>query len=113
MATEIIDNLLAGYREGAEGTSASDPKAANNWQQKMHACYKQLRDLPDGRAAIISCLDDPSPHVRCWAGAHCLQWELTKAQLTLERLRDSHGPCAFTAEITLEEFQKGRLLFDY
>ena len=113
MATEIIDNLLAGYREGAEGTSASDPKQNNKSADKLHACYKQLRDLPDGRAAIVSCLDDPSPHVRCWAGAHCLQWEPLKAKLILEQLRDSNGPCAFTAEITLDEFQKGRLSFDY
>jgi len=113
MATEIIDRLLASYREGAESTSASDPKVANKWQRKMHASYKQLRELPDGRVAIVSCLDDPSPHVRCWAGAHCLEWVPLKAKLTLEDLRNSNGPCAFTAEITLEEFQKGTLSFDY
>jgi hypothetical protein len=113
MTPEMIDDLLAGYREGAEGTSASDPKVANRWQRKMHACYKQLRESPEGRAAIVSCLDDPSPHVRCWAGAHCLQWELSNAKFTLERLRDSKGPCAFTAEITLEQHRKGKLSFDY
>lgn len=113
MTTQAIEDLLADYRQGAEGTSASDPKVANMWYDKMHVCYKQLRDLPEGRAAIISCLDDPSPHIRCAAGAHCLQWEPLKAQITLERLRDSKGPCAFTAEITLEEYRKGKLSFDY
>lgn len=111
-ASEIHD-LLVGYATGAEGTSDADPKVANKWQRKMHSFYKQLRELPEGRAALLTCLNDPSPHVRCWAAAHCLEWEHERAKAALELLRDSKGPCAFSAEMTLEEFAKGRLSFDY
>ena len=113
MASETIEELVARYREGAAGTSASDPSVANKWQRQMHRCYKQLRDTPEGQLAISMLMDDPSPHVQCWAGSHSLQWEPMKAQRTLQRLRDSNGECSFTAEITLEEFGKGRLSFDY
>ena len=113
MAPESIDDLLAGYREGANGTSSSDPKVANKWQRRMHGFYKKLRETEEGKAAIVSLLDDPSPHVRCWAGAHCLQWNTPAAMRTLEALRDGKGSCSFTAEITLREFDRGRLSFDY
>jgi hypothetical protein len=113
MATESVQELLALYRQGADGTSASDPKVANNWQRKMHACYKKLRETPEGRAALMALMADPSPHVRCWAGAHSLQWDANRAKATLVDLRESQGPCSFTAEITLEEFAKGKLSFDY
>ena len=113
MATDTIEGLLGGYREGAEGTSSADPRVANRWQRQMHVCYKQLRETPEGRAAIITLMDDPSPHVRCWAGGHCLQWEPIKAKRTLVGLREARGPCSFDADITLEEFNQGRLSFDY
>jgi hypothetical protein len=110
---ETIEDLLITYRKGAEGTSSSDPKVANRWQRKMHGAYKMLRETPEGRAAIIGLMDDPNPHVKCWASAHSLQWEPVAAKRSLEELRVAKGPCSFTAEITLEEFGKGRLSFDY
>jgi hypothetical protein len=113
MGTGSHEELLGVYREGADGTSATDPKVANKWQRKMHECYKKLRETPLGREGIIGLMKDPSPHVRCWAGAHSLQWEPNEAKSTLEALWKSGGPCSFDAEITLEEFSKGNLSFDY
>lgn len=113
MKAESVEDLLVAYREGAEGTSAPNPKIANKWQRKMHACYIKLCGTPDGRAGITALMKDPSPHVRCWAGSHSLQWDTNQAQKTLEALRESKGPCSSDAEITLEEFNKERLSFDY
>src|SRR5437879_4915630 len=113
METGSVESLLALYREGANGTSASDPKIANRWQRKMHDAYKKLREAPEGRAGITVLMKDSSPHVRCWAAAHSLEWEATKAKDTLQALRESGGPCSFDAEMTLEAFSDGRLSFDY
>lgn len=111
----VIDDLLQRYRYGAEGTSYSDPKLANRSHDAMHASYKRLRDTAEGRAGIMSLMSDTSPHVRVWAAAHSLQWNMPVARRVLETLRDSGGPCSFTAGITLEEFDRGKLntTFDY
>ncbi len=112
MAHKRIEDLLAAYRSGAEGTSTPDPKVANRWQKQMHECYKRLQETSEGRAAIATLMNDPSPHVKCWAAAHCLQWEPSIAKSTLQELQIAKGPCSFTAEMTLQEFGKGRLTFD-
>jgi hypothetical protein len=113
MATESFEDLLATYRNGAEGTSAPNPKVANKSQRKMHASYKRLRETPEGRAAIMTLMKDSSPHVRCWAAAHSLQWEPVEAHRTLQALQESGGPCSLDAEMTLQQFGKGALSFDY
>jgi hypothetical protein len=113
MTLQSVENLLTTYRDGAEGTSVPDAKVANKSQRKMHACYKQLRETPEGREGIMALMKDSSPHVRCWAAAHSLQWEPIEAQRTLQALQESGGPCSFDAEITLEQFGKGALSFDY
>ncbi len=110
-----ISDLIAQYREGAEGTGNSDPKIANRWHDRMHACYKQLRETDEGQAAIMSLMSDTNPHVKSWAAAHSLQWDMKQARGTLEAVRDSKGPGSFSAKITLQELDKGRLnmAFDY
>lgn len=113
MSHKCLEELIHGYRQGAEGTASTVPQLANKWQREMHQCYKALIQTPDGRNALLELLDDPSPHVQCWAGAHCLQWDAERAKRTLQALCDARGPCSFTAEITLAEFAKGRLSFDY
>jgi hypothetical protein len=113
METASVDRLLALYRESAEGTSAPDPKAANRCQREMHAVYKKLRVTPEGRAGITALMNDSSPHVRCWAAAHSLGWNVTDAISTLRALRENGGPCSFDAEMTLEAFNDGRLSFEY
>jgi hypothetical protein len=112
-APETIDDLAVAYRDGALGTSSPDPKVANRWQRKMHGCYKKLGETPEGRAAIIALMADPSPHVKCWASAHSLHWQPKTEMRTLEELRAAKRPCSFAAELTMEEFKKGRLSFDY
>lgn len=113
MAYESVKDLLTSYREAAEGTSAPEPKIANKCQRKLHACYKRLRETPEGRTGIILLMKDSSPYIRCWAAAHSLQWESLEAQKTLEELQKSCGPCAFDAEMTLQQFHNGSLSFEY
>jgi hypothetical protein len=113
MAIESLEDLLATYREGAEGTSAPKAKVANKSQRKMHTCYKRLRETPEGRAGIMALMKDASPHVRCWAAAHSLQWEPIEAERTLQALQEGGGLLGLDAKMTLEQFFKGLLSFDY
>lgn len=107
-----LEDLLALYKECAEGTGNSDPQKANQKARKLHEYYRQLRASEEGRAGVISLLTDSSPHVRCWAAAHALAWDPNKAREVLEALRDGKGKCSFDAEILLEQFEKGQLSFD-
>lgn len=113
MRTESIAALLDAYREGAHGTSATDSLVANKWQQIMHNCYTKLCGTSEGKAGIMSFMDDLNPHVRCWAAAHSLQWHVQRAKAALIKLQESGGPCSFDAEMVLEEYDNGTLNFDY
>ena len=113
MANSDLDRLLEEYRRAAEGTSDPDPREANRCHDKMHAAYKALRESEAGRMGIASLVSHESPHVRCWAAAHSLQWQPESARIVLERLRDDRGPCSFDAEMTIKEYDKGRLSYDY
>lgn len=113
--TMTLAELLSAYRAAADRTDdLSDSSKQNNAAKEVHFYYKKLRDSEEGRAGIIRLMVDPSPHVRGWAAAHSLQWVPDQARKVLESLRDEDTfPYSFDALITLEEFEKGRLSFDY
>jgi len=110
-----LNEVLTEYRQAAEGTDdLADAKTQNQAAHRIHACYKTLRETNEGREAIIALMSDANPHVRTWAAAHSLQWKPEQAKKVLEALRDENTfPYSFDAEMTLEEYRKGRLSFDY
>ena len=109
-----IKDAVVRYREGAIANSDfSNPKKANKGARQLHACYKILRESEEGRDALLGLMEDPEPSVRCWAAAHSLQWRPDSARRALEALRDSNGCYSATAQITLVEYDSGRLEFDY
>ena len=112
MPTDLA-SLTEQYRRSAAGTGAATPDSANRCHDAMHEAYKQLRGTQSGRDAILALINDPSPHVRRWAASHSLAWAPQAARKALEELVRADGPCAFTARITLEEFDAGRLSFEY
>ena len=112
--TDNTTDLIERYKRGAVGMDdISDPKKANKCHDEWHACYKILRETEEGREAIMGLMEDEKPGVRCGAAAHSLQWVPERARHVLETLRDSRGPCSLEAEMILEEYDKGRLTFDY
>lgn len=108
-----IETLFLQYIQGADGTKNKNPKIANKSHDRMHVAFKILRESEEGRQKIISLLDHEGPHVRLWAAAHSLKWVPDEAKLVLEALRDSDGPGSISAGITLKEFEKGSLSFNY
>lgn len=108
------NQLIADYCEAASGTADHNPKNANRWHDKMHACYKVLRQSEAGRKLITSQLSHEDPYVRGWAAAHSLQWAPEAARGVLEALQGSSDwRLVVDAEMTLREYDKGRLSFDY
>jgi hypothetical protein len=107
--TRQVDDIIRKYRQAADNTRIQDPKVANRWARVLHKLYKKLSVTDEGKESILTLLSDPSPHVRCWAATHALEWAVPIARSVLEELRDSNGPCSFDATIVLRELDKGRL----
>jgi len=112
---ENVQELLKKYREAAIGHGSPNPREANAWHDRLHAYYKVLRESEEGRQGIASLMDDQDPHVRGWAAAHSLQYYTEQARIVLQTLCTEEVPwqVAFSAEMTLKEYDKGRLTFEY
>ncbi|MEX2140345.1 MAG: hypothetical protein WD894_13865 [Pirellulales bacterium] len=108
-----VDRLIVDYRDGAAQTGTSIPQVANAGHDRLHSCFKQLRTTEVGRAAIEKLMADENPHVRLWAAAHSLTWASDRARPVLAELAKSAGPGSFDAEMTLKEFDKGNLSYNY
>ena len=108
-------SLMSEYRRAALASDELvDAPRQNRSADTVHACYKLLRGTEEGRIALIELMSDPSPHVRAWAAAHSLEWSPVIAKKVLETLRDEDVfPYSFDAKMTLQEFEKGTLSFDY
>ncbi len=112
---EEVMTLLMLYRRAADrADDVSDSDRQNKAADQVNTCYKKLKATEEGKSGLMELMSDPSPHVRGWAAAHSLQWNPSTAREVLERLRnDNVFPYSFDAEMTLEEFDKGRLSFDF
>ena len=110
-----IEELLSKYRRAACATAQiSDTKTQNDAADLVHECYKKLKDQSRGREGIAKLMFDPNPYVRGYAAAHALQWAPEQARPVLEALRNEDVfPYSLNAEIVLDEFDMGRLTFDY
>lgn len=125
MVSDRIQILIAQFREAvlenAEYCSRAltdpqrkmDPERANRAHDRAHEIYKELRTTPEGREAICGLMRDPDPDVRSVAAAHALFWRPEEARQVLEELIKSGGILGFECRLLLEEFDAGRLTFDY
>ena len=113
MDKEAMADLLRQYHEAAARTSDPNPKAANKWADKVFKLRDLLRETEEGRNGITSMIWDPDRHVQLWAASQSLEWTPEKARPALEHLKNSHGPCSFSAEMTLIEYDKGNLHFGH
>jgi uncharacterized protein DUF2019 len=114
--TESIGELAAAYRSTAVAWDVmkNDSSKSNRLLEQLHGIYKQLRDRPDGRGAIIAFLDDDNVAVRLMAATHCLAWEPDRARIILEAIeRDGPGLYRTDAKYTLKAFREGRLNLDW
>jgi len=117
MDDKELQDTLERYRAGAEESSTSqattDPDKANRGHDKMHEAYKLLKKTAEGREAISRLMYDADPEVRAAAAADSLEWKPDEARRVLEAIVQEGGLLGFEAEMTLKEYDKGRLSFDY
>ena len=79
----------------------------------MQQAYLALRQSAEGRAVISEFIDDPVPTVALWASIQALFWDERRARARLASFVDGEDRNAFEAEVTLREFDAGRLNTDW
>ena len=108
---EVLDPYRALALEWA--ALRDDPKKANRAFRKHHAYYKEIRDLPDGRRALLTLLGDAEVPVRLLAATHALPFAAADAEPILVALESSDDIYAMDAKNTLLSFREGRLSLDW
>jgi hypothetical protein len=86
-----------------------DPKAWNGLVQQLQRLQLILRKTSSGRKGISDLMDDHDDVVRQWSATFALSWDEAKARRVLEEQVGRGGPTGLEAEITLREFDAGRL----
>src|SRR5687767_10244301 len=114
MENETIDSLVLLYSEAAAAhgkeSDKADPDIGNQQADIIATVYSELRRRGrDAQLALLPLLKHTDPHVRGWTGAHALEFASAEGVATLEELRKCGGMLGFDAEITLEEWRKGKL----
>ncbi len=94
--------------------TGGDPESWNLLVNQMQELHLRLRETPEGRQAITNLIDDENETVRGWSATNALAWEPERAKRALEALAaETAGMTSFSAQVTLREFEKGRLKTDW
>ena len=107
-----IQDSIQSFRDAAieKGEGSEDPSRDHDLHQAMSDAFHQLYAQGQrGREAFLALLSDESPLVRSWVAAQLLSEGCENAKSVLEELEKQEGMLGFDAEMTLQEYRKGRL----
>jgi|SRR5450432_2536285 Domain of unknown function (DUF2019) len=91
---------------------ALNSKLANKYAKKIINCYLQLKEL--GKTNELSkLLKSENENVRVWAATHTLSTNEVEAKQVLNELVAKPGLNAFSAEMTLRQWERGNLNLAY
>lgn len=88
-------------------------RKANGIYDRIHAIALQLRSSEEGRHGLENLLSHPNRGVRLKAAGDCLAWDSEAAIKALEGLIAPRGTHSLSAEMTIREYQAGRMRFDW
>jgi hypothetical protein len=110
-----VAGLLDDYRQTLLTMDAhriehgGQPVEWNQLVDHLQELQLQLRETVEGRAGISQLLMDDNLTVRQWSASYALAWDPELARAELERQVIGGALVGFEAEITLREFDAGRL----
>lgn len=111
-----VDELLVMYANAAvahgQATIKGDFRNGNPQADIIFAIYRELRARGESaQHSLLSLIGHSDSSVRCWVAAHAMEFAPDRGQPVLEALSQEQGLIAFTAEMTLEQWKKGKLKF--
>ena len=110
MVNRILDHIRA-FRSAAieKADGVGGPRDRRLYDQ-LAKVYHSLMDLDtEGRRAFKDLLKDDSIHVRSWVAAALLHQGDPEVRAVLEAIKAVGGMTGFSAEMTLQEHDAGRL----
>lgn len=109
--------LIRLYAEAAamhgKASAEGDYENANHQYDIIATVYRELRARGrDNQLTLLGLLQDNNPSVRLWAASHALEFAPEEGEPVLVELYNSErGLHRLNAEMTLEEWRKGALVF--
>ncbi len=105
-----VEKFTAAAQAHAIFTEQGDSTSANKAYNDVVSARDEMRNFPDhGIAALKDLLIDSDPGVRLWASYYLLPTATAFATNTLADLSSESGLVAFSAKMTLQEWNAGRL----
>lgn len=110
---ELINEYIAGAELHGVGTQASDHEKANKGYAQLNGAYNILKEEDPKLAILRPLLKHDNLSVRLWAASHLLPLDSVIALPVLNEIaRFKKGPFAFSAMMTIKQWQKGQLHFN-
>jgi hypothetical protein len=111
-----IDKIVSEFEsfciKNDAAAQALNSKLANKYAKIIINCYLQLKEL--GKSNELSkLLKSENENVRLWAATHTLSTNEVEAKQVLNELLAKPGLNAFSAEMTLRQWEKGNLNLTY
>jgi hypothetical protein len=111
LAVMNVPELIEQFRNAA--VAKGDGTIADNDAElyaQMSSAFRDLVRCGDrGNLAFERLVEDPSPYVRLWVAAQLLFLGQSAGRVVLEEIASQSGRHAFSAKITLSEYDAGRL----
>lgn len=112
-----VPTLVVAYVDAAvaqgKALEVGDHRRANPKADLLSAIFAELRRRGlEAQQALLPLLRHPDPSVRCWAGAHALEFAPEQGEPVLAELAPTpRSFVALAAHVTLEQWRKGELRF--
>ena len=113
---KTIEELVSEYAEYAsqhgKATELGDYKKGNKVHDKLIKIYRQIKEQGDlAHPMFKKMLYSSDPGVKSWAASHLLAISPKEAETVLTDIgKTPNSLVAFTANMILEEWKKGRLV---
>jgi hypothetical protein len=114
MLASAKDKFIEAASHHGQGIVEGDVPMADKAYKRLVLAAKQIRATPDrGESLFVSLLANEDASVRKWAALYLLRSRRGEAEQALQKIAETGPPLiAFGAEMTLKEWQAGRLKID-
>lgn len=110
---KILEEYLSACIKNGESLDKGDSKNANKQFRILIKIENDLKSKQEyGREKLLPYLEHPNEYVRLHTASIVIPISPEKARDVLAELAKRRGTVAFTAEMTLSEWEKGNLKFD-
>ncbi len=104
-----LDLYVSSAKAHGDASVEGDHTRANVSYDELIKCFKELRK--SGKAAeLLGLLNHSDPNVRLWAATHSLELDGQKAVAVLRELATADHFSSFSAQIILDQWEKGEFV---